>query len=107
MTAFMTRWDQASRLAAIASSGLTETCLRNSRALRRSEKDQHYQFLGNVKEAVLGIGFDENNASTAHRLLFGAHLHARASPDHVIQFIFFVRMLRIHRSRGKDVHAGA
>src|SRR5581483_12176304 len=35
-------------------------CLRNSRALRRSEKDQHYQFLGNVKEAVLGIGFDEN-----------------------------------------------
>src|ERR1700677_1758120 len=75
-------------------------------SLRRGEKNQHDQFLFDFMEVVLYSRCDENYAAFGHHVLLGRDAHASPPSNHIIQFIFFMRDLRIFPIRWQGVNPG-
>ena len=61
--------------------------------LCRRKEDQNCEIFRDVEEAMIDIALDEKNRAGVHGALFAARAKPGSSADHVINFVFRVRLL--------------
>src|SRR5580700_2164593 len=73
----------------------------------RSEEHEHRQFFGDVVEAMADFGGDEDYAAGGNLVVFRAGFESGAAADHVVDFVFAMRLLAVCCSGRENVQPSA